>query len=364
MSATPHHATSTQETTMKKRSYVVAMVAMTWLSCEAQVEEAVQGSEVLSTEQEIIGGTLASLGQFPWQAWLPSGVSGTCSGVLIHPSWVLTTATCGIQWSPGNLWIILGDLVQYGPTMPTAQVRGVSRIVLHPGYTVVGGAPVNDLALIKLSNPATLTSAVQPIALQSATASNTLHTVSGWGATSQGSSSGSMALRYGAIPVTSNATCDGAPLSRDLLPGELCAGYSNGASGGCNQDVGGPLVTQGSPAQLVGIVSWGMSSCDTYTVFTRISSYASWINSQVNCVPCPMANSGWDGANCYRGMPPAGTGAFIYNGGLYYTALPGNQCPMSGSWYDGANCYVGHPPAGTFPFIYNGILYYTPVCQP
>jgi trypsin len=350
---------------MKRRSYVVAMAAVAWLSCEAQVEEAAeQGSEVLSNQQEIIGGTLASLGQFPWQAWVPGGVNGTCSGVLIHPSWVLTTATCGILWNPADLTIVLGDLVQYGPTGPTAQVRAVSRIVLHPGYTVVGGAPVNDLALIKLSTPATLNSAVQTITLQSATASNTLHTVSGWGATNQGSAAGSMELRYGSIPVTSNATCDGAPLSRDLFPGELCAGYSNGASGACHNDTGGPLVTQGSPAQLVGIVSWGNGDCDTYTVFTRVSSYLSWIDSQVNCVPCPLANSWWDGANCYRGAPPAGTTPFIYNGGLYYTALPGNQCPMSGSWYDSANCYAGTPPAGTTPFIYSGGLYYTPVCQP
>lgn len=350
---------------MKRRSYVVAMVAVAWLSCEAQVEEAaVQGSEVLSTEQEIIGGTLASVGQFPWQARLPDTMVGTCSGVLIHPSWVLTTANCAILWTPADLTIVLGDLVQFGPAEPTQQVRAVSRIILHPDYTLVGGGLVNDLALIKLSTPATLNSAVQAIALQSATASNTLHTLSGWGTTYQGSMSSSNALRYGSIPVTSNAACDGAPLSRDLFPGELCAGYSNGASGACHHDMGAPLVTQGSPAQLVGIVSWGNGGCDTYSVFTRLSSYASWIDSHVNCVPCPMANSGWDGANCYRGTPPAGTTPFIYNGGLYYTALPGNQCPMSGSWYDSANCYAGHPPAGTTPFIYNGDLYYSRVCLP
>ncbi len=350
---------------MKRRSYAVALAAVAWLSCEAQVEEAaVQDSEVLSTEQEIIGGTVASLGQLPWQARLPNSLVGTCSGVLIHPSWVLTAANCAIVWDPASLTITLGDLVQFGSAEPTEQVRGVSRIILHPDYDIVGGELVNDLALIKLSTPATLNSAVQPITIQSATASNTLHTVSGWGSRYQGASNSSNELRYGSIPVVPNATCDAAPLGRDLLPGELCAGYSNGVGGGCHHDMGGPLVTQGSPAQLVGIVAWGPGSCDSYTVFTRLSAYASWIDSHVNCVPCPMANSSWDGANCYRGTPPAGTTPFIYNNNLYYTALPGNQCPMSGSWYDGANCYAGWPPAGTTPFIYNGSLYHTPVCQP
>lgn len=352
---------------MKRHASVVAMAAVAWLGCQAQVEEAaVQGPEVLSNEQEIIGGTPAALGQFPWQARLtegPSeGVSHVCSGSLIHPSWVLTTATCGILFvdNPAYLTVVLGDLVQFGPPEPTRQVRSVSRIVLHPGY---GSGPVNDLALVKLSTPATLNSAVQTIALQSATASNTLHTVSGWGVKTQGSSAQSNDLRYASIPVTSNADCNAA-LSTVLSPGELCAGYSNGAAGACVYDVGGPLVTQGSPAQQVGIVSWGMSACNTYAVFTRVSSYVSWIDSQVNCVPCPKANSSYDGANCHVASPPAGTTAFIYNSNLYYTALPGNQCPLSGSWYDGANCYVGWPPAGTSPFVYNNSLYYTPVCQP
>lgn len=350
---------------MKRYACIVAMAAVAWLGCQAQEEQAaVQGSEVISTEQEVIGGTVASLGQFPWQARLTDGANSTCSGSLIHPSWVLTTATCVIAWDPADMWVVLGDLVQFNSAEPMEQVRGVSRFVIHPGYNVVSGGPVNDVALIKLSTPATLNSAVQTIALQSATASNTLHTLSGWGARIQGSMAGSLELRYASIPVTSNASCDGAPLPRDLFPGELCAGYSNGASGACVYDVGGPLVTQGSPPQQVGIVSWGNGSCDTYGVFTRISSYLSWINSHVNCVPCPMANSTWDGQNCYRGTPPSGTTAFLYNNGLYYTALPGNQCPMTGSWYDGANCYAGWPPAGTTPFIYNNSLYYTPVCQP
>lgn len=348
---------------MKRRAYVVVLAAVAWLGCEAQVEEAaVQGPEVLGTEQEIIGGTVASLGQFPWQARLPNALVGTCSGVLIHPSWVLTAANCAILWDPADLSITLGDLVQFGSTEPTEQVRGVSRIILHPDYDVVGVEPVNDLALIKLSTPATLNSAVQTIKIQSDPASNILHTVSGWGATYHGSAYSSNELRYVSIPIVSNASCDASPVGRDLLPGEMCAGYPNGAAGACNHDMGGPLVTQGSPAQLVGIVSWGR--CNTYNVFTRLSMYVSWIDSHVNCVPCPMANSSWDGANCYRGTPPAGTTPFIYNGGLYYTALSGNQCPMSGSWYDSANCYAGTPPAGTTPFIYSGSLYYTPVCQP
>jgi hypothetical protein len=77
---------------------------------------------------------------------------------------------------------------------------------------------------------------------------------------------------------------------------------------------------------------------------------------------CPLAGSWFDSANCFVARPPAGTSPFVYNGGLYYTPLPGNQCPLPGSSFDSANCFVVRPPAGTNPFIYAGNLYYTPLC--
>lgn len=79
---------------------------------------------------------------------------------------------------------------------------------------------------------------------------------------------------------------------------------------------------------------------------------------------CPMANSAYDGANCHRGLAPAGTTPFLYAGNFYYTALPGNSCPLAGSFYDGANCFAGTPPAGTSPFIYANRFYYTAVMAP
>ena len=61
----------------------------------------------------------------------------------------------------------------------------------------------------------------------------------------------------------------------------LCAGEGRvGASGGCQGDSGGPFVCEmGDTWYLQGAVSFGMTRCTTayYTVFTKITSYVSWI---------------------------------------------------------------------------------------
>ncbi len=389
---------------MSKRLYSAVMVSVLWLGCSPQEPESVPGQELGRSEQGVIGGTAATPGQFPWQARLTVDGRHHCGGSLIHPKWVLTAGHCVERVSTGQMRVILGDH-QINQNEPTEQSHTVRRFIAHPNFRYVSYAPVDDVALVELDSPATLNGAVQTIALQGSTANNTAHTLSGWGWTYARAYQASNTLMTVSLPVNDNWSCDTAPLVRDLFGSELCAGYYNGSQGGCHGDSGGPLVTQSSPAQLVGVVSWGRDgTCDTYTVFARVSSFVSWIDSQVNCVPCPlsgswydgancyvatapayttpfayennlyytpastptcpMSDSSYDGANCYRGTPPWGSSAFIHNGNMYYRALPGGQCPMAGSWFDGANCYAGTPPWGSSAFIHNGSLYYTPVYEP
>ena len=77
----------------------------------------------------------------------------------------------------------------------TEQYISSSRVIRHPNYSSYNID--NDIMLIKLSTPATLTSAVQPIALPTGCApAGTMCTVSGWGNTMSSSELSSMPFAH------------------------------------------------------------------------------------------------------------------------------------------------------------------------
>ena len=91
------------------------------------------------------------------------------------------------------------------------------------------------------------------------------------------------------MPVVNYTTCSKGnsyfqPVDDESM---LCAGFGgNSAVSGCNGDSGGPLsCSEGGKYVLRGAVSWGIPKCpggDTYSVFTRISSFVDWIENHIN----------------------------------------------------------------------------------
>ena len=68
----------------------------------------------------------------------------------------------------------------------------------------------------------------------------------------------------------------------------MCAGRATPGilNSGCQGDSGGPLVCQEPDGRFVlqGAVSWGHPKCEaenTYTVFTRISTFVNWIDEKI-----------------------------------------------------------------------------------
>jgi plasminogen len=235
----------------------------------------------LESAPKIVGGRVARPNSWPWQISLRVGAlqQHICGGSVITPYWILTAAHCVYDNpSPSRYTIHAGR--HYTSTDTTGiQRSGVSRVIVHPSYNP--NTINNDLALLKLSSPFSMTSHVSPVCLPSSDAYNgQLCFVTGWGET-QGTG-GSGVLKQAGIKVIDSGTCTqpgwyGSSVNPATM---ICAGYPNGGHDSCQGDSGGPFVCKnGSQWQLNGIVSWGQGCAQAYKpgVYTRVITYDSWI---------------------------------------------------------------------------------------
>lgn len=278
-------------------------------------------------EPLIVGGGLASPGEFPWQVALvtasePNPYAGQfCGGSLISSGWVLTAAHCvvnsnGVVSIPEDIDIVLGiNNLGDGPTHGSQGQRiKVSQVIPHPGFSF--RTKVNDVALIRLAHPATLGGLVKTIPMAGAGDSalfnpGVMATVSGWGSTSEGGLS-SNALRKVSLPVVSNTICNEA-YKGSVKASMLCAGYASGGKNSCQGDSGGPFIVADGRAGWIqaGIVSWG-NGCghpDSYGVYTRLASFKSWISSivfippHVTYLPILLNDNGSTPQECVASQP-------------------------------------------------------------
>ncbi|HEX6288376.1 MAG TPA: serine protease [Herpetosiphonaceae bacterium] len=295
---------------------------------------------------EIVGGTEAVPGAWPWTAELRLNGGHWCGGSLIAPRWIVTAAHCVYGKSAIQFTVVLGEH-DLNAEEGTEQRFSVSQIKIHPNYN--DSTKSSDIALLNLSSDAVYTSRVQPVTLLQSPFDNprfapgVVATVVGWGRTSEGGASASRLLQV-SVPIVSNSTCNQSQSYNGRVDSTmLCAGYSAGGKDSCQGDSGGPLVVPyGSTWGLAGIVSWGDGCARAYKygVYTRFGIFTDWVQREAG-IPTPPPTA-W--------LSCEGTGF----GGLYTCSGMGSEGlqPYTPYWQLNSGSWTASS-SGSGPFSYS-----------
>ncbi|XP_066515210.1 transmembrane protease serine 13-like [Hoplias malabaricus] len=241
-----------------------------------------------SSTSRILGGYLSSPGQWPWQASLHYMGSHTCGGSLISQDFILTAAHCFPRDStsaqfPSNWRVYLGVVSLNLLPSPYS----VDEITIHELYN----SQTNDydIALLKLSQPVNMSSAVHPVCLPTFNQiiqEDTLCWTSGFGSLLAGAVFGSSQLIDVAVEIMASSVCNSPNVYNGrVTQNMLCAGDLNGGKDSCQGDSGGPLVCQEEDGlwYLTGVTSWG-EGCgqeNSPGVYTNVQNLITWIHSKM-----------------------------------------------------------------------------------
>ncbi|KAM9607411.1 chymotrypsinogen B isoform 1-T1 [Trichechus inunguis] len=235
---------------------------------------------VLSGLSRIVNGEDAIPGSWPWQVSLQDSTgSHFCGGSLINENWVVTAAHCGVSTSH---LVVAGEYDQ-GSDAENIQVLNIAKVFKNPKFSML--TIRNDITLLKLARPARFSLTVSEVCLPNAEddfPAGSLCVTTGWGKTKYSAIKIPEKLQQATLPLLSNTDCKkywGSKIT-DVM---VCAGASGVSS--CMGDSGGPLVCQKNGAwTLVGIVSWGSSTCSTSTpaVYARVTELVAWVQKTLD----------------------------------------------------------------------------------
>ncbi|XP_006643254.3 serine protease 27-like [Lepisosteus oculatus] len=234
------------------------------------------------SRSSIVGGEDAGEGIWPWQVFLKmkntDGRNGSCGGSLISDVWVLTAAHClDSLFYPTSSVVYLGAY-QLDKAGSHQVNRTIADVVIHSKYTI----PTKgyDIALVKLDRPVPLSRFIQTVPLAEPSDLFTSRSdcwVTGWGRVQQNSRLPfPRTLQKVKIPIHDPESCKN--VYPNMKTSMICCGGQYKST--CKGDSGGALVCKkGNRWVQAGIVSYG-KGCETPIppkIFTRVSSYRSWI---------------------------------------------------------------------------------------
>ncbi|XP_035719216.1 uncharacterized protein LOC118440384 isoform X1 [Vespa mandarinia] len=248
-------------------------------------------NNVLHTEE--LDKPVTSFGEIPWQAMILSNKhrSILCSGVIITPNIVLTTAYCVNGITPQEVSVKSGEWklgyeLEYEEPLPF-EITNVSSIVIHPNYVL--GSSLNDIAVLYLENAITYNRHVNPLCLSNSIETQTLNKciVTGWGQAIIKVHALGAIMNSLDLDILSPDVCmqhaSGQKYNINIEYGSICAKSHNINHNMCQTEIGGPLACQRENGiyELAGLYSQdnGCSPTHQIAIFTPIDN--DWLKKMI-----------------------------------------------------------------------------------
>ncbi|KAM3940304.1 chymase-like [Leptodactylus fuscus] len=229
--------------------------------------------------EDIIGGDVVQPHSLPYVVYVKSQYK-RCGGILLGSDYVLTAAHCREE---GKMTVLLSAHNVMTRKYFTLEVEVCNKIP-HPSYN---DSDYNDIMLLKLKKTAVLNRYISPwpiTQIKSSVIPGVVCTVAGWGAFQRYNDKPSLLLRKVDLKVVSTETCSKAYPKIDVN-NFICAGEEKEDKRTGEGDSGGPLFCG---AYLSGIVQGGRPNRKPPSLFTKVSTYGSWINHIMKNGKCKL----------------------------------------------------------------------------
>ncbi|XP_074029799.1 trypsin-7 [Leptinotarsa decemlineata] len=226
---------------------------------------------------KIVGGSNASIEDYPYQISLQFYGRHGCGGSILNPLFILTAAHCIFDVNSEQISVRVGSSYRNSD----GEVYAVSKIYKHPLFDL--STFDFDIALLKLRTELTFGPGVQPVAIASSGTiipNGVSAIATGWGRLLDGGPAANQ-LQVVTLPTITTESCKTYYDDASITDRMMCAGYDEGGKDTCEGDSGGPLVVTGIQ---IGITSWGdvCAKAGKPGIFTKLTEFKDYIDSIIN----------------------------------------------------------------------------------